>query len=92
MDDKNHSYSWFRDQVLHPHETLHTYEELVEWMDSIGFKILSTSINNYDNLSKFKNYDLYKMEKELEQYSYNKNINDLKFNPGYFTVCAKKTT
>ena len=90
MDDDSHSYSWFRDQVIHPHETQHTYKELVQWMDEIGFKVVSTSINNYKNLKNFKNNDLFEIEKGLEKYSYNKNINDLKFNPGYFTVCAKK--
>ena len=91
MDDESHSYSWFRDQVIHPHETQHTYEELVVWMNEIGFNIVSTSINNYKNLKKFENQNLYEIEKKLEYYSYNKNINDLKFNPGYFTVCAQKT-
>lgn len=90
MDNENHSYSWFRDQVLHPHETQHTYEELLEWIKEINFEVISTSINNYKNIKKYSNDDLFKIEKSLEKYSYEKNINKLEFSPGYFTVCAKK--
>ena len=90
MDNENHSYSWFRDQVLHPNETQHTYEELLEWIKEINFEVVSTSINNYKNIKKYSNADLFKIEKSLENYSYEKNITKLEFSPGYFTVCAKK--
>ena len=90
MNDDNHSYSWFRDQVLHPHETQHTYEELTDWIKEINFKVVSTSINNYKDIANFKSSDLFEMEKSLESASYEKNINKLEFSPGYFTVCAQK--
>tara|TARA_Y100000589_G_scaffold332235_1_gene390620 strand:- start:5025 stop:5870 length:846 start_codon:yes stop_codon:yes gene_type:complete len=90
MYEDSHSYSFFRDQVLHPHETQHTYEELLSWISKLNFKIVSTSINNYQNLSKFKNEDLLKMEKSLEDLSYERNVNQLEFMPGYFTLCAQK--
>ena len=28
LENKKHAFSWFRDQVLHPHETVHTFEEI----------------------------------------------------------------
>lgn len=90
MNDDSHSYSWFRDQVLHPHETQHTYEELLGWIKEINFKVVSTSINNYKDISNSKSSDLFDLEKSLESSSYEKNINKLEFSPGYFTVCAQK--
>ncbi len=89
MDDKKHSYSWFRDQVLHPHETQHTLEEIIEWVQEIGFQLVSTSINNYKSLKNYSKQKLFGMEKELESYSFNKNVIERKFSPGYFTICAK---
>lgn len=90
MEDKEHSYSWFRDQVIHPHETQHTLEEIYNWTDEIGFKIISTSINDYKPIKNFKKDELFKLEKEKEAYSYKTNVEDFKFTPGYFTVCAQK--
>lgn len=90
MQNEEHSYSWFRDQVIHPHETQHTLEELFNWIKEENFILKSTSINNYKSLNNFNNGELIKLEKELEEYSYNKNVNKLEFNPGYFTVCAKR--
>ena len=90
MKDKDHSYSWFRDQVINPHETQHTLKEIYSWIKEIGFELVSTSINEYKNLKNFSNAELYQLEKELEDYSYDRNIKDQKFTPGYFTICAKK--
>ena len=88
--NEEHSYSWFRDQVIHPHETQHTLEELFDWIEEEGFVLRSTSINQYKSIDNYSKKDLIKLEKELEDYSYNKNINNLEFNPGYFTICAQK--
>lgn len=85
-----HSYSWFRDQVLHPHETQHTFEELNNWINEINFKIVSTSINKYKNISRYRTEDLLKIEKTYENISYEQNVNKLKFMPGFFTLCAKR--
>ena len=90
MTNQEHSYSWFRDQVLHPHETQHTLEELFNWVEEEGLTIQSTSINKYKPLKSFNKAELINMEKCLETYSYKKNVQELKFNPGYFTICAKK--
>jgi 2-polyprenyl-3-methyl-5-hydroxy-6-metoxy-1,4-benzoquinol methylase len=40
--------SWFRDQVLHPHETQHTLQEMMPILDDAGFELLSTSINKFE--------------------------------------------
>ena len=90
MTNEEHSYSWFRDQVLHPHETQHTLEELFNWIEEEGLTLKSTSINKYKSLDNFSKEELIKIEKSLEVYSYQKNVRELKFNPGYFTICAQK--
>ncbi len=85
-----HSYSWFRDQVLHPHETQHTLEEVSEWLEKFDLKLKSTSINSYKSISNISQKELFKLEREMYDYSYKKNVLDLEFTPGYFTVCAQK--
>lgn len=90
MNNPDHSFSWFRDQILHPHETQHTISELREWINSIGFELRSTSINNYRSIKRTNPEKLDSLEKSLEKYSYKKNVIDLKFSPGYFTVCAQR--
>ena len=85
--DRQLGLSWFRDQVLHPHETQHTVEEVFEWADELNLHVTSTSINNYRSLGKsFSLEKLISQEKELYRHSYNQNVKDLKFLPGYFTV------
>ena len=43
IKDKTHIKSWFRDQVLHPHETLHTVKEMIPLLDAEGLKMTHTS-------------------------------------------------
>jgi SAM-dependent methyltransferase len=42
--------SWFRDQVLHPHETQHTLEEMMPILDAAGMELIATSINRFEPL------------------------------------------
>ena len=85
-----HTYSWFRDQVLHPHETQHTLKEVKEWLKEIDFKLISTSINNYKPLENYSDDELFKIELDLEKESYERNVLKNTFTPGYFTFCAQK--
>lgn len=34
--------AWFYDQYKHPHESKHTYSEVLEWFDSNGFEYMSS--------------------------------------------------
>ena len=88
--DETHLRSWFRDQVLHPHETQHTLIEVNEWLSEINFSIQSCSINQYKPIRNYSIQSLGDMEKELELTSFKENVENLSFNPGYFTICAKK--
>lgn len=49
--DETHLRSWFRDQVIHPHETQHSFEEIAALLEDCEMKIISTSINKYEKLS-----------------------------------------
>lgn len=88
-DNDQHNYSWFRDQVLHPHETQHTLIEVNNWLKQISFKLESCSINKYKSLKNISLNKLDKYERILELHSFKENVEKLSFNPGYFTVCAK---
>ena len=90
MNNPDHSFSWFRDQVLHPHETQHTFIELKKWVNNIGFKLKSTSINDYKSLNNYSDKSLSEIEKNFENISYKRNVVQLQFSPGYFTICAQK--
>ncbi|WP_295881129.1 bifunctional 2-polyprenyl-6-hydroxyphenol methylase/3-demethylubiquinol 3-O-methyltransferase UbiG [uncultured Thiohalocapsa sp.] len=48
LADDLHARSWFRDQVLHPHETQHTLAELLPLLQAEGTTLVSTSINRFE--------------------------------------------
>tara|TARA_Y100000590_G_scaffold442869_1_gene571539 strand:+ start:501 stop:1331 length:831 start_codon:yes stop_codon:yes gene_type:complete len=87
VKDEKKLYSWFRDQVLHPHETQHTFEELIEIFKFSKYQIISTSINKFQTIKSFKEivYD----EKKLISYSENK-IKNNEYYPGFFITVGKK--
>tara|TARA_Y100000590_G_C15740581_1_gene1020147 strand:+ start:4568 stop:5398 length:831 start_codon:yes stop_codon:yes gene_type:complete len=87
IKDEKKLYSWFRDQVLHPHETQHTFEEVKNIFDSIKYKIISTSINKFEKIKKIS--DIILEEKKLKKYSEEK-IKKNEYYPGFFITVAKK--
>ena len=87
LSNAKHLYSWFRDQVLHPHETQHTFEEISPILKDNGYEIFSTSINRFENHN--TDEEIINMEKDLEEYGRNK-LNDKIYYPGFFIVIAKK--
>ena len=87
ITDEKKIYSWFRDQVLHPHETQHTFEEISELLINVDYEILSTSINKFEKIKNLK--DIFSLEKNLFDYSVNKIKNNVYF-PGFFISVAKK--
>ena len=80
--------SWFRDQVLHPHESQHTFKEVAEILVDLGFIVMSTGINKYapiTDLNQIFNYERKYLEISLE-----KNVKSKIYFPGFFTVFARK--
>ena len=90
INNFEHSYSWFRDQVFPPCLTQHIYEDFFVWCQDLFFKVFSTSINNYSNIEKFKKEELFKLQLKLEEYSYKQNAEKLEFNPSFFHMFKKK--
>jgi SAM-dependent methyltransferase len=86
--EETHLRSWFRDQILHPHETQHTLEEVLVWLEEAGFELASTSINQFGEFRDPR--DLIPLEKRYEQISYQRNVKEGRFFPGFFTVLARR--
>ena len=85
--DNTHLYSWFRDQVLHPHETQHTLQEITEVCANLGAKLVSTSINQF---KEFKSEsELFEQELAYEAVSLQR-ISEGKYFPGFFTALYRK--
>lgn len=87
IKDEKKIYSWFRDQVLHPHETQHTFKELVEVFNSCKYEIVSTSINKFKKIKNLK--EIIQLEKKLYDYGKIK-INKMEYYPGFFITVGKK--
>jgi len=85
--DRTHLYSWFRDQVLHPHETQHTFEEINLLFKNINYDLYATSINKFQKISNIN--DIINLEKSYENISKEK-IRKKEYFPGFFIIIGKK--
>ena len=58
MDSKNINpniseekrYTWYNDQYKNPHETLHTYTEIIEWFNENNIDYISIPFNLNQNI------------------------------------------
>jgi SAM-dependent methyltransferase len=87
--DRMHARSWFRDQVLHPHESSHTLGEVAGWLAAAGFEIERTSINRFEPFDRIE--ALLDAEKGYEELSRRANVIEGRYFPGFFTVLARRT-
>jgi cyclopropane fatty-acyl-phospholipid synthase-like methyltransferase len=79
--------SWFRDQVLHPHETQHTLAEIVPLLDKCGLTLEATSINGFTPIT---NLDaLYSAEQNLFSTGKEK-LERNEYYPGFFILMMRK--
>lgn len=88
MTDETHLRSWFRDQVLHPHETQHTFEEIAPLFEEAGFQILATSLWKGRKLP--EGSKIIHREKQMEGYAVRSLKQKRKYFPGFFTLWARK--
>lgn len=87
--DVTHLRSWFRDQVLHPHETQHTYLEIRALLESLGLHIVSTSINKFQQITSHRDIETEEVScSEISKQA----IRDGRYYPGFFVVMAERTT
>ena len=87
IKDEKKIYSWFRDQVLHPHETQHTFEEIIPIFNSINYKITGSSINKFNKIIDYEK--IINEEKKMTLYSEDK-IRNKEYFPGFFITIGKK--
>jgi len=78
--------SWFRDQVLHPHETQHTLRELCEWFADSGLRLCSTSINRFAAIDDER--QLFDLEAAYEERARRVLEDEGRYFPGFFTALA----
>ena len=88
ITDAIHMLSWFRDQVLHPHETQHSYEEIEALLREEGFVVERTSINGFKPMP--GRDKLIQLEKQLEEKSNIALTKKRKYFPGFFVVWARR--
>ena len=81
--------SWFRDQVLHPHESLHTLREVAGWLHAAGFAVRSTSVNGFARFERIE--DVFDVEPSLAEVSRRANCVEGRLFPGFFTVLAQRS-
>jgi SAM-dependent methyltransferase len=86
-EDETHAKSWFRDQVLHPHESQHTLAEVAPIVEACNFEILSTSLNQWAPFESLNG--IYESEEECRNRSY-QNLEASKYYPGFFVFLAQK--
>jgi SAM-dependent methyltransferase len=85
--DKTHAESWFRDQVLHVHETQHTLKEVVDIFTEEKVDLISTSINKFEHFQDVN--ELYSMEPSLQINGHDA-LREHRYYPGFFMVLGKK--
>ena len=79
--------SWFRDQVLHPHETHHTLAELVPVLEDEGMRLVGTSINEFRS---FESIDFLLEAEKLQKDIGETMLMMRSYYPGFFEVLAQK--
>jgi len=87
LNEDTFARSWFRDQVLHPHETQHTLTELLPLLERCHMELRATSINGYTPITDYQ--DLERGERNLEKLG-TLALNQGKYYPGFFVFLAQK--
>ena len=75
ITDKTHLRSWFKDQVLHPHENQYTLKEIQELLGTLNMTLEYSSIDEDE-----RKYELIGQQKLLES----------SYWPGFFNILARK--
>lgn len=85
--DEVHAKSWFRDQVLHPHETQHTMAEMLPVLEETGMRFVACSLDGYQRPPDLKR--LPDLEASLETVA-KERLADNKYYSGFFCFLAQK--
>jgi 2-polyprenyl-3-methyl-5-hydroxy-6-metoxy-1,4-benzoquinol methylase len=84
-------YAWFRDQYNNPHETKHSYHEVVKWFESEDIKFINSLPFNFDINDKLFDQRpiLSKSEILLKEYALMFNLRQI-YEGGFFIMIGKK--
>lgn len=85
--DDTHLYSWYRDQVIHPHETQHTLAEILDVLAPVGVELLSTSVNRFETIDSVKH--VLALEPALESTG-RRWLAEGRYYPGFFTAMFRR--
>jgi len=85
--DKVRQESWFQDQVLHPHETQHTIQEVLD-IAGEGFEHVSNSITGQQLPGRDKLLVIEQRQEMLGKH----NLENAMYDPGFFMVHIRKRT
>lgn len=88
LTDDTFARSWFRDQVLHPHETQHSLAELFPLFDRCGMQLRATSINDFGTIEPRER--LCALEREYERRA-REELRKGEYFPGFFLCLLQKT-
>lgn len=86
--DDTHSLSWFKDQVLHPHETQHTLAEIAPLLEEEGLRLVAASVNGFKPWKDVR--ELCALELGLEARG-REALAQGKFYPGFFVLHARSS-
>jgi carbamoyltransferase len=78
--------SWFRDQVLHPKESQHTLEEMLEVMREERYELVSSSLNNFKKIENIREH--LALEPTFEEKG-RESLKKGKYFPGFFLFLAR---
>ncbi len=87
LNDEVHLVSWFRDQVLHPHETQHTLEEITPILKDSDMELVSTSINRFRPIESLE--ELFDEERKYRDLAVER-LQQKQYFPGFFVFLAHK--
>jgi SAM-dependent methyltransferase len=87
ITDETLLYSWFRDQVLHPHETQHDLAMVYDVFNESGIKLVSTSINHFGPIDSCD--VLFKQEKNFKKTG-QEALEQGRYFPGFFVALGCK--
>lgn len=87
LKDETLLMSWFRDQVIHPHETQHTLEEMLPVLASVDMTLVSTSINRFEPIESTQ--ALIEEEKTYEELA-RKRLSEGQYFTGFYVFLAQR--
>lgn len=87
LKDETLLLSWFRDQVLHPHETQHTLAEMVPVLNDAGLELVSTSINRFKSIESLPS--LLEEERAFHEVG-QRRLQENQYFTGFFVFLARK--